>query len=111
MKRLIFWEFPRGHWKYDIAVALIVAFIFLTPRDFFKDQPRPSSIVQMPSEQGASIYWMETDLLEKTPAEGRPRRAAELLFSRTGKRQNVARVEAFYDAEQELRGYMAIVKP
>lgn len=111
MKRLIFWEFPRGHWQYDIAVALILAFIFFTPRDVFKDQPRPASIVQMPSEQGAVIYWLETTLLKDVSDADRPKRAAELLTSRMGKRLTVLRVEAFVDAEDELRGYMAVVKP
>ena len=26
--RLIFWEFPRASWQYDVIVALILAFIF-----------------------------------------------------------------------------------
>jgi hypothetical protein len=111
MKRLIFWDFPRASWQYDIAVALILAFIFLTPRDFFKDQPRPASIVQMPSDPGGNIYWLETSLLEETAEAARPQRAAELLKGRTGKPVNVIRVEPFYDAEQEVRGFMAIVKP
>ena len=59
MKRLIFWDFPRASWQYDIAVAVILAFIFITPKAIFKDQPRPASIVQMPSSAGglAFIGW------------------------------------------------------
>ncbi len=110
MKRLIFWEFPRGSRPYDIAVALILLFIFGVPRDVFKDQPRPASIVQMPSEQGAIIYWIETGLLADTPEAMRPKVATDLLAARTGKRLNVARIEPFYDAEQEVRGFMVIVK-
>ena len=43
MRRLFFWEFARTSWQYDIVVALILAFIFLTPKAFFKDQPRAVS--------------------------------------------------------------------
>ncbi|MBL0160725.1 MAG: hypothetical protein IPP47_27120 [Bryobacterales bacterium] len=111
MKRLIFWDFPRAGWQYDIAVAAILAFIFLTPRELFKDQPRPASIVQMPSDTGGSVYWLETSLLESTPEGGRPQRAAELLKARTGKPANVVKVEPIHDAELEVRGFMAIVKP
>jgi len=111
MKRLIFWEFPRASWQYDIAVSLILAFIFLTPKTVFKDQPRPSSIVQMPAEQGTNVFWLETALLADSPDYLRPQRAAELLRARTGKPINVIRVEPFHDAEMEIRGYMAIVKP
>jgi hypothetical protein len=111
MKRLIFWEFPRASWQYDVVVALILAFIFLTPRSVFKDQPRPSSIVQMTSEQGALVYWLETDLLAGIADSDRPRRSAELIFNRTGKRLNVSRVEPLIDAENEIKGYIAIAKP
>lgn len=111
MKRLIFWEFPRASWQYDVVVGLILAFIFLTPRSIFKDQPRPSSIVQMASEQGALVYWLETDLLAGTTDSDRPKRASELIFNRTGKRLNVSRVEPLLDTENETKGYIAIAKP
>lgn len=111
MKRLIFWEFPRASWQYDVAVGLILAFIFLTPRSLFKDQPRPASIVQMPSGAGPAVYWLETSLLAGAPEASRPALAAELLRKRTGRSLPVVRVEPIHDAEQEIRGYLAIVKP
>lgn len=33
--RVIFWAYRRGSWQYDILCALILAFIFLTPRGLF----------------------------------------------------------------------------
>ncbi|HET9784904.1 MAG TPA: hypothetical protein VFP94_08105 [Terriglobales bacterium] len=39
----LWWSYPRGSLQYDIMVALILAFIFLTPRHFFRDQPRPQA--------------------------------------------------------------------
>jgi hypothetical protein len=110
MKRLIFWDFPRASWQYDLAVALILAFIFVTPKAFFKDQPRPASIVQMPSSEGGSIYWLETGLLAGAEESARPSRAAELLKKRLGRSLEVVRVETIHDAEQDIRGYLAIVK-
>ena len=40
MKKYIFWEYARGSWQYDVIVGVIVAFLFLMPRDWFRDQPR-----------------------------------------------------------------------
>jgi len=37
----LWWSYPRGSLEYDIMVAIILAFIFLTPRHLFRDQPRP----------------------------------------------------------------------
>ena len=38
----LWWTYPRGTLEYDIMVAVILAFIFFTPRHFFRDQPRPA---------------------------------------------------------------------
>ena len=38
----LWWTYPRGSLEYDVMVALILAFIFLTPPRFFRDQPRPA---------------------------------------------------------------------
>jgi hypothetical protein len=111
MKSLLFWEFPRASWQYDIVVALILAFLFLTPRDFFKDQPRPASIVQMPSEPGVTVFWLETSLLNSVGEDRRPAQAAELIRKRLGKGLQVVRVEPVHDAEGEIRGYLALCRP
>lgn len=37
--RTVFWSFERGTWPYDLAVALIVIFVLLSPRSWFHDQP------------------------------------------------------------------------
>jgi hypothetical protein len=38
LKRTFFWSYERGTWQYDIAVALILIFVFL-PRGWFRDEP------------------------------------------------------------------------
>ncbi|MFN9754336.1 MAG: hypothetical protein ACK55L_02935 [bacterium] len=48
LQRFILWDYPRASWQYDVVVLLIVAFIFFTPREWFRDQPRASSIVMLP---------------------------------------------------------------
>lgn len=39
----IWWSYPRGSLEYDVMVGIILAFIFLTPRHFFRDQARPQA--------------------------------------------------------------------
>jgi hypothetical protein len=36
---ITFWSYERGTLQYDILCALILIFIFLTPRHFFQDWP------------------------------------------------------------------------
>ena len=37
--RTVFWSFERGTWPYDVAVAVIVIFVLLSPRSWFHDEP------------------------------------------------------------------------
>lgn len=39
LSRTFFWSYERGTWQYDLAVILIVVFVLLTPRAWFRDQP------------------------------------------------------------------------
>jgi hypothetical protein len=111
LKRFFFWDFPRAGWQYDVMVGLILVFIFLTPREWFRDQPRASSIVMIPSERGASVFWLDAEQLASTPAAERAARASTLLKTRTGRNYNVVRLNPIVDSEQEVKGYMAFTTP
>ena len=111
VKRFFFWDYPRAVWQYDVMVGLILAFIFLTPRDVFRDQPRGSSIVMLPSEHGTTVFWMDADQLSSTANAEQPAKASALLKARTGKKYNVVRLEPIVDSEKEIKGYMAFTTP
>ena len=66
LKRFVLWDYPRASWQYDVMVGIIVAFIFLTPRAWFRDQPRipkASSIFLLRKENGQSKYWVPAGLV------------------------------------------------
>jgi hypothetical protein len=111
-KRFIFWDFPRASWQYDVAVGLILLFIFVTPREWFRDQPKASSIVLMSSLHSSERVFIATELLENVPEEARPARVENLIHQRTGKSWHVIRVEPIRDeAEQEIKGFIAYMAP
>ena len=62
MKRFILWDYKRASWQYDLMVALILAFTFFTPREWFRDQPRGGSVVMLPAEHGSSVFWLRCRL-------------------------------------------------
>ena len=111
VKRFLFWDYPRAGWQYDVMVGLILAFIFLTPREWFRDQPRASSIVMLPAGHGSNVFWMDSEQLSGVPETERAARASALLKARTGKKYKVDRVEPIVDSEQEIKGYMAFTTP
>lgn len=107
-RRLIFWDFARASWQYDLVVGLILIFIFATPRDWFRDQPKPSSIILMSSQPGSNRVFIASDLLESVSESQRANRAQQLIHQRTGKAWHVARVEPIRDeATQEIKGFIA----
>lgn len=111
-KALIFWEFPRASWQYDVVVALILLFIFVTPRDWFHDQPKESSVVLLPPLHGANRVFIAPELLEHVPDQLRIARAATLVHKRTGKTWHVVRLEPIRDeSEHEIKGFIAYTAP
>lgn len=40
-KNIFFWGYARNTWQYDVLCALILAFVFLTPRNWFDNGELP----------------------------------------------------------------------
>jgi hypothetical protein len=115
LKRFVFWDYARATWQYDVMVGIILAFIFFTPRELFRDQPRiprASNIAMLPADNGSNMYWIDPELLRGVSENQRIPKMAEILKSRTGHDLSVLRVQPIYDdSEDELKGYMAFTKP
>jgi hypothetical protein len=111
-KRFILWDYPRASWQYDVIVGIILAFIFLTPRSWFRDQPRTPQASQVALlGHGNDVFWVEPELLAGVPEDQRLVKLASILKSRTGKVRTVTRVEPILDSEGAIEGYMAFAKP
>lgn len=111
-RRLIFWDFPRASWQYDLVVAFILLFIFATPREWFHDQPKASGVVLLSSMHGASQVFIASELLSGIDETQRTNRAETLIRERTGRKWHVVRVEPIKDeAEKEIKGFVAYTAP
>ena len=115
--RGLFWTYERGTWQYDIMVALILAFIFLTPRGWFNDQPalpKASGMVLLSSNQYEKVYQLPAALLElkqETKAEDAIRKGAErVLRSKTGKPVQITRIKPEMDARGQVVSYAVWVQ-
>jgi len=115
LKRFILWDYQRGSWQYDVMVGIILAFILLTPRDWFRDQPKlpnARSIAMLPSENGSSVFFVYSQFLENTAENQRVAKLTQVLQTRmSNRRLKVIRVEPILDSEGELQGYMAFARP
>ncbi len=119
LKRFVLWDYPRGSWHYDVMVGLIVAFIFLTPREWFRDQPRipdAHSIAMLPGEFSGSpsmgLFWIDKVVLGDKPDGAAIAKATQALRTRTGNRRlSVTGLEPIRGSEGELLGYVAFARP
>jgi hypothetical protein len=104
LKRFILWDFPRASWQYDVMVGLILAFIFLTPREWFNDQPRTPDAIEIQRGQ----FFVPPKVLSDVPENQRVQKLTQILQSRRGSgRLVVSGLEEIRNSEGELQGYMA----
>lgn len=58
LKRIVFWTYGRSTWQYDVLCALILAFIFLTPKSRFTSElPSPAGHQNVPAASTLLLTW------------------------------------------------------
>ena len=107
LKSALLWRYRRGSWQYDVIVALILAFIFLSPKAFFNDQPSSGVLheVDAPGE-GTRVFWIEPELLAGEPIDASTERLQDLLRDRSGETLDIVRTETALDESGNIRAYL-----
>jgi hypothetical protein len=117
--RGLFWTYERGTWQYDVMVALILAFIFLTPRGWFQDQPSSagaSGVVLLSSNDHQKVYELRAAALiesedEAATAEQAIREGAErILETYIGKSVQITAIKPEKDAHGQVVSYAVWVQ-
>lgn len=109
-----FWSFRRGSWQYDLIVVAILAFIFLTPKQFFADQPRADKVQQIKDlgdDKGTVVFWVDRDVIEAAPQSEAAERVARLIRKRSGRNLRVVETNASEDPEGLVQAYLVYARP
>ena len=110
----VLWRYRRGSWQYDIIVAIILAFIFLTPSSLFNDQPRLPSVRQlgtMTDDQGTKVFVIEPFELDGASDADQASRLQELLRRRTGEDLQVIEARPTTDESGDVTAYLVYARP
>lgn len=109
VRGFLLWQYERGSWQYDVMVALILAFVLLTPSRYFHDQPvygvrLSGDLVRLGADKDGVHYRVSAKLLESYDAD--PQRAAEqVLAANLGHSATITRIQPVRDPEGTVAWY------
>ncbi len=107
LRPAIFWECRRGSLRYDLIVALILAFIFLTPKHLFNDRPSAAIFHEIQDADGDTrVFWIDPGALDRADPEGVEPRLEHLLNEQSGETLRVVRTEPARDQAGNIRAYL-----
>jgi len=119
--RIFLWTYERGSWQYDLAVILILVFVFLTPGKWFHDQPQVGEPVSaahvklVTDSNGEQTYRVdarilappeETSLLQKQLHNALQKTLPDLNSARF----EISRIEPERDEQGAVIAYQVTIK-
>jgi hypothetical protein len=115
--RTVFWAYERGTWQYDLIVLAILAFIFLSPRNWFNDRPtleltdlrHQQGFVEMGHGKQGWRYLVDARLVESLAA-AKPEDAIQIILSRQLHQPfTVVSIDPITDKNKVVLGYTVLV--
>ena len=59
--KILFWNYPRTSWQWDVLCVLILVFIFLTPKSWFANTSYPDQSARLTVVIGAEVLGAQSD--------------------------------------------------
>jgi hypothetical protein len=97
-RKIVFWNYPRTSWQWDVLCVLILVFIFLTPKSWFENSElrRLTTVVISADVVGNQS---DTALIERRAKEA----AGQPLGRVTDVRRRVDRTGRVIEYEVDIR--------
>jgi hypothetical protein len=114
LRPVLFWSYRRGSWQYDLIVVAILAFIFLTPRSLFNDQPRLPKVREVQAlddELRTQVFLVESAAVGDKAGDEITVAVQDLLRRRIGRDLKVVETRPSTDAGGEVTGYLVYARP
>jgi hypothetical protein len=115
MNRIIFWSYGRGTLQYDILCALILIFVFVTPRQLFQDwtvisNPRQfaygKEIVNTFDQYGKPVFNISAQLVPASQDTSVVKKAVLTQLQKTlNKQVSIADIKPILGEDGQTIGY------
>lgn len=101
LRKVVFWNYERNTWQWDVLCVLILVFIFLTPKSWFQNGERRGSWAHQ--NPAVSTVLVGPELVDNT----KDRSQLEQLVRTSTKRPEaqIVEVRAVVDKDGKTRGY------
>lgn len=115
----IFWVYERGSWQYDVICGVILAFILLTPRSFFKDRPslglsdlrHRQGVMEIGRTRAGSAYLIDSRLVDSLNLPKPEDAVRTILQGRLKHPVTIKSMEPVLDQNNVMLGYSVVVTP
>lgn len=111
MKRFLLWTFDRGSYQWDILCLLILAFLFLTPRNSFEDVPdfmkvsATESMQRTVDRNGVSVFTVKLKEPCLFDTDNTRKKAVDVLEKSLGKPVAASRIQPIRNWTGRLIAY------
>ena len=118
IKRSFFWSYERGSWQYDIIVVVILAFIFLTPRTWFQQDPTLGmvdlrhfqGVVEVSHDKTEHTYMVDARLIQARAPLSPEESVRDILQEGLHKQYRVVSVQPVQDSNGVTLSYRVVVQ-
>jgi hypothetical protein len=115
--RTVFWSYDRGTWQYDLIVLGILAFVFLTPRTWFRDRPtlqltdlrHSQGVVEVSQNKDGHSYLIDARLVESLAPQKPEDAIREILRVRILKPFTIKSLNTIRDRNNVVLGYTVVI--
>src|SRR5256885_12969366 len=80
-RKIVFWNYPRTSWQWDVLCVVILIFIFLTPKSWFENGERRAALAHQ--SPPASTLLVDAEVIEKPRERGQLEQRLRAFTGRT----------------------------
>jgi hypothetical protein len=101
LRKLVFWNYARNTWQWDVLCVVILIFIFLTPKSWFENGERRGSYLHQNS--AVSTVLVGPELIENAEDRAQVERVVRAFTGRNDVK--VLNVRTVVAKDGKTRGY------